>query len=169
MRRYSSREQDRLTSKFFIRTDITPTTALSGRNISEDSLASSTATLAAQYVVCQLASLSRTVVSSLGVLWVSENAELMERAIAVDEAASALGPFLDANSCSSSAGDEGVVAGNLGSRKRDMVVRAEGEINSILGLTTGMIGGATKALGTALGARPRPHTGLKFQSPETPP
>ena len=68
-----------------------PTTAFSGRNMSEDSLAISTAILAAVYAVCQPVSLPRALELSLGVSLVSQNAELMERAMAVDEAAIALG------------------------------------------------------------------------------
>ena len=54
-------------------------------------MAISTAILAAPYDVCQAVSLAGTTPLSLGASWASENPELMERAIAVDEAASALG------------------------------------------------------------------------------
>jgi len=67
-----------------------PTTAFSGRNISEDSLAISTAILAAPYATCQAVSLPLIVAPSLDVPQASWNGEPMERAIAVEETASAL-------------------------------------------------------------------------------
>lgn len=52
----------------------------------------------------------------------------MERATAVDEATSDLGPFLDVNFCTS-AGDRGFsVVGGFGLRKRDIMMRADGKI-----------------------------------------
>ena len=121
-------EQDTLTSQFFIKTDKAPVTALSAGHKSEVSLAISTAILAAPYTACQPASLPRTAVPSLGVSWVLETAELMERATAVDEATSDLGPFLDVNFCTS-AGDRGSVAvGGFGLRKRGNMMRADDKI-----------------------------------------
>ena len=55
----------------------------------------------------------------------------MERAIAVDEATSALGSLRDVNFCTRSAGDGGVVTGDFGLRKLGIVMRADGKINSI--------------------------------------
>src|ERR1700679_2396780 len=72
-----------------MRTSRVPTTALSGKNISEDALAISTAILAALYAVPQTASLEDP--GSLSVMFVgSQKEEAMERAIALDEATSAL-------------------------------------------------------------------------------
>jgi len=90
-----------------------PTTAFKGRNISEDSLRVSMATLTAAYAVCQPVSLPRKPAPSPSVSWVSvlENAELIERAIAVDEAASALESprGSEVRFCTNSVGDVGVV------------------------------------------------------------
>ena len=55
---------------------------------------------------------------------VLENGEPMERAIPVDEAISALESLPDASICTSSAGDEGVVAGDFDLRKLGIVMRA---------------------------------------------
>ena len=66
-----------------------PTTALSGKNISEDALAISTAILAAPYAVLQTDSVDDP--DSSGVLSVgSQDGEAIARAITLDEAASAL-------------------------------------------------------------------------------
>ena len=59
----------------------------------------------------------------------------MERAIAVDEAASALDSLLDMNFCASSAGDGGSVACFFDLRKPGIVRRVDDEINSMIGLT----------------------------------
>jgi len=73
-----------------MRTASAPTTALSGKNISEDSLAISTAILAAPYAVLQLFSFndpgSLSAVSER-----SQEREGTDNAMALDEAASALG------------------------------------------------------------------------------
>lgn len=100
--------------------------------MSEDSLAISTAILAALYAVRQPVSLSRRVAPSLDVSLVLENAEPIERAIADDEAASALGPFLEVNSRINSSGDGGVVAVDFGLRKRGIVMKADGKISSTI-------------------------------------
>ena len=118
-------------------------TALSGRSISEDSLAISTAILAAPYAVCQPVSFSRTITPSLGVSWVSCGAEPREIATAVDVAASALGSLRDAKSFTSFVGGVGGVgveisAGGFDLRKR-RITKANGEINSRIFLVFGMI------------------------------
>ena len=74
-----------------------------------------------------------------------ENAELTERAIAVDEAASAFGSLRDANFCTKSAGDVGVVACDFVLRKLGIAVRADGKINSMIGLDTRAIGNVVTA------------------------
>ena len=128
MRRCSIHEQGTLTSQCFIKTDKAPMTALSAGHKSEVSLAISTAILAAPYTACQPSSLPRTVAPSLDVSLVLETAEPMERATAVDEATSDLGPFLDFNFCTS-AGDRGfVVVVGFGLRKRDIMMRADRKI-----------------------------------------
>ena len=104
------RGRDALTSQLAIKTDTAPNTALSGGNISEDSLAISTAILAAAYAVCQPAPLPWPMVS-LGVPWPLLNAELMERAMEADEIASALGSFRDVSFRISPAGNVGVETG----------------------------------------------------------
>ena len=72
-----------------MRTERAPTTALSGKNISEDALAISTANLAAPYAVFQADSLDEP--GSLDAVSVgSQDGEAMARAMALDEAASAL-------------------------------------------------------------------------------
>ena len=106
--------------------NMAPTTAFNGRNISEDSLAISTAILAAPYAACQSIPLCRTVVSSLDAPRESGDGEPMERAIAADVATSDLDFFLDVKFCTSP-GDGGVVAGNFGLRKRGIVMRADGK------------------------------------------
>ena len=66
-----------------------PTTALSGKNISEDSLAMSTAILAAPYAVLQPDSFDDP--GSLSAVFErSQEGEAMDNAMALDEAASAL-------------------------------------------------------------------------------
>ena len=73
-----------------MRTARAPTTALSGKNISDDSLAISTAILAAPYAVLQPESFdgpgSLNAVSEM-----SQEGEAIENAMALDEATSALG------------------------------------------------------------------------------
>lgn len=122
-------------------------TAFSGGNKSEDSLAISTAILAAQYAVCQPVFLSRTVAASLDPSRVSWDVELMERPIVVDESVSVLGSLLDMNFCAGSAGDGGFVARVFDLRKRGIVSRVEDEMNSIIGLTTRTIGNVVTAPG----------------------
>jgi hypothetical protein len=79
----------------------------------------STAILTASYAVCQPESVPRTVAPSLGVPRVPLNAELTERAMEVDETASALGSRRDASCCISSVGVEsGISADNFDLRKR---------------------------------------------------
>ena len=57
----------------------------------------------------------------------------MARAIAVDEAASALDSLLDMNFCASSAGDGGSVACVFDLRKWGIMSRVDNEINSVIG------------------------------------
>jgi hypothetical protein len=75
-----------------MRTASAPTTALSGKNISEDSLAISTAILAVPYAVLQPNSFddpgSLSTVSER-----SQEGEAIDNAMTLDEAASALGPL----------------------------------------------------------------------------
>lgn len=87
-----------------------PTTAFRGRNISEDSLAISTAILAAAYAVFQPESPPRPVSPLQGVSRVLLNAEPMERAMEADDTASALDFFLDVSFRISSVGNVGVEA-----------------------------------------------------------
>lgn len=111
------------------------------------------------------------VAPSLDVSWVSENAELIERATAVDEAASALKSSLEVNFCTSSTGDEGLVADNLGLWKRGIVRRVDGRFNLTVGLSTARkIGNVTTAPGIALGRGSIAHPchGLESQSLEKP-
>jgi hypothetical protein len=76
-----------------MRTTSAPTTALSGRNISEDSLAISTAILAAPYAVFQPDSLEDP--GSLGAVSErSQEGEPIDKAIALDETASVLGSLV---------------------------------------------------------------------------
>ena len=82
-----------LTSEFCIKTEMAPTTALRGRNISEDSLAISTAILAAAYAVCQPESLPWLVPSSADVPRGLLNGEPMENAMEADERARTLDSF----------------------------------------------------------------------------
>ena len=78
-----------LTSWFFRRTESAPTTALSGKNISEDALAISTAILAAPYAIVQHDSLDDPG-SSDGVSVGLQDGEAIARAMALEEAPSAL-------------------------------------------------------------------------------
>ena len=72
-----------------MRTERAPTTALSGKNISEDALAISTAILAVPYAAFQTDSFDDP--GSLGAVSVgSQEEEAMARAMALDTAASAL-------------------------------------------------------------------------------
>ena len=82
---------------------------------------------------------------SLGVPRVLENAAPMERAIADDEAASALGSLLDVNFCTNSAGDGGVVAGGFDLRKLGIVTKVDGKINSTIDTTTRTIDNVVRA------------------------
>ena len=125
--------------------DTAPTTALSGRHKSEDSLAISTAILATLYTVCHSVSPPSTVAPSLDASRILENAEPMERAIAVDEATSALGSLRDMNFGTRSAGDGGVVAGDFDLRKPGIVMRAGGKISSIIGLDKRKIDNVVRA------------------------
>ena len=119
--------------------DMAPTTAFSGRNISEDSLAMSTAILATPYAVFQSISLPRTVVPSLDASRGSRDGEPIERAIAVDEATSDSDILLDVN-LFTSAGDGGAVAGNLGLRKLGIVMRADRKTDLMVIAMSTMIG-----------------------------
>jgi len=110
MRRGSVREHETLTSQFFIKADIAPTTALSGGHGSEDSLAISTAILNAAYAVFPVSPIPRTVALSLDVSRASLKAELMERAIADDVAPSVVRSFRDVSCRTSSAEGAGVGA-----------------------------------------------------------
>ena len=115
--------------------DTAPTTALSGGNISEDSLAISTAILAALYAVCQPVSFPRIVAPSLDVSPVSWSTEPRERAKAVDVAASALESLRDPRSLTSLAGGVrvrggvGTSAGGFDLRRR-RISKVDGKINS---------------------------------------
>ena len=72
-----------------MKTESAPTTALSGKNISDDALAISTVILAAPYAVFQTDCLDDP--GSLSALSVgSQDGEAMARAMALDEAARAL-------------------------------------------------------------------------------
>lgn len=73
-----------------MRTVRAPTTALSGKNISEDSLAISRAILAAPYAVLQPDSFDDPA-SSAPVSEGSQSGESMDKAIELDEGASAIG------------------------------------------------------------------------------
>ena len=120
-----------------------PTTAFNGGHKSEDSLAISTAILATPYAVCQSVPLSWTVVPEISPI--VENGEPMERAIAVDEAASVLGSLRAVNFCSRSAGDGGVVACGFDLRKLGIAMRADGKISSMIGLDKRKIGNVATA------------------------
>ena len=72
-----------------MRTERAPTTAVSGKNKSEDALAISTAILAAPYAVFHADSPDDPG-SLIGVSMGSEDGEAIDRAIALDEAASNL-------------------------------------------------------------------------------
>ena len=63
----------------------------------------------------------------------------MERAIAVDEAASALGSLRDMKVCIRSFGCGGVVAGDPDLWGLDITMRADGKIDSTIGLDKGTI------------------------------
>ena len=112
-------------------------------------MAISTAILAAPYAVCQPVFLSRAIAASLDASPVSWNAEPMERAIAVDEAASALSSLLGMSFCASSAGDGGSVACVFDLPKPGIVSRVDDEINSMVGLTTRAIDNVVTAPRTA--------------------
>ena len=101
--------------------------------MSEDSLAISTAILAVPYAAFQAASLPGTTPSSLDRCWMSENAELMERAMAVDEATSALGFRLDVRLCTSSAGDVGVETAGCFDLRRKGMGKTDGQVRPIVG------------------------------------
>ena len=75
-----------------MRTASAPTTALSGKNMSEDSLVTSTTILAAPYAVLQPNSLEDSE-SSLPTSKGSQGEEHIDNAIELDEAASAPGSF----------------------------------------------------------------------------
>jgi len=97
-----------------MRTERAPTTALSGKNISEDSLAASTAILAVPYTVVQPDSLDGP--GSLGAVSKgSREGEPIDNAITPDEAARALGSlvrgWIAASSFMNSTGDAGVGGG----------------------------------------------------------
>ena len=85
----------------------------------------STAILAAPYAVCQTVAHLWTAALSLGSSRTLENAELMERAIAADEAARALGFLRDVNLCTSSAGDGGRVGGDIKLRNLGIAMRTD--------------------------------------------
>jgi hypothetical protein len=99
-----------------MRTERAPTTALSGKHISEDSLAISTAIFAAPYAVLQPDSLDDPG-SSSAVSEGLEDGEAIDNARALDEAASVLGflawGWVVASSCfmCSTIGDVGVGGG----------------------------------------------------------
>lgn len=105
-----------LTSKFFMRTERAPTTALSGKNISDDALVISTAILATPYAAFQAFSLDDPGSSSI-VSVGPQSGEAIAKAMALDEAASALRSFTRgwnvASSCFmySTMGDVGVGGG----------------------------------------------------------
>jgi len=105
-------------------------TAFSGRNISEDSLASSTAILAVPYAVLQAVSLPWVVFPSLDVSRVL-NVELTGRATSDDKTVGALGFLRDTRSCPGSVGCVGVgveTAGCFGLRKRG-ITKEDVQIN----------------------------------------
>ena len=89
-------------------------------------MAISTAILAAPYAVCQTVSLPRTATPSPDSSRTLENAELVERAITVDEAASALGFLRDVYFCTSSAGDGGCAGGDINLRKLGIAMGMDG-------------------------------------------
>lgn len=129
-----------------------PATVLSGRNISEESFAISIVILATPYAVCQPVSLSRST-ALLDVERLSWNGELaMERAMAVEETASALESLRDARSCTSSAGGVGVET-EIGARPFDLrkrgITEVDEQIKSKTGLASRLIGNVTKALNTS--------------------
>ena len=98
-----------------------PATAFSGRNISEDSLATSTAILAAAYAVCQAVSFPPTAVPSLDGLRVLLNGEAEEWAVEVDEVANTMELPRGVTFCTGSVGGVGVEpAGRFDLRKRGM-------------------------------------------------
>jgi len=107
--------------------------AFSGRNISEDSLATSMAILAALYAVCQPVAFPRIATSSLDVSRVLENAELTGGSVGVEGVASALELFRDIGSCTGSEGDVGVgvSAGRFDLRSRGMT-KVDDKINPII-------------------------------------
>jgi len=113
-----------------------PTTAFNGRNISEDSLAISTAILAAAYAVRQPKSPPRLVAPSLGTSQVSPKAEVMERTMVDDVAASALVSRWDVSVRTSSAGDAGaeVEVSVGGFDLRWTITMVDVQSNSIIGL-----------------------------------
>jgi len=90
MSTHSVRRWGLLTSQFFIKAETAPTTAFNGRNMSEDSLVTSTAILTAAYAVRQPESLSLSAEPSLDISRVLTKPEVMERAMADDVAAIAV-------------------------------------------------------------------------------
>ena len=93
----TNRERHALTSQFCIKTEMAPTTALRGGNISEDSLAISTAILAVAYAVCQPESLPPLVPPSVDVPRMLRDGEPMGRAMEEDETAGTLDFLLNAS------------------------------------------------------------------------
>ena len=77
----------------------------------------------------------------------------MERAIAVDEAARALGFLRDVNLCTSSAGDGGRVGGDINLRKLGIAMRTDGKISSMIGLEERKIDNVATAPSWALTPR----------------
>jgi hypothetical protein len=110
-----------------------PNTAFRGGNISEDSLAVSTAILAAAYAVLQPESLPRLAFSSMDVPRVLLSGEPMERAMEADERASALDFLLEASFRTTFVGNAGIEAGispdDLDLRRRRIVGRASSMIS----------------------------------------
>lgn len=120
--------------------DKAPTTAFSEGSISEDSFAISMVILAAPYAVSQPASHSRAVTPSLDVSWISYCEEPIERAIAVDVAASTLESLRDASWLTRRAGDVGVelTPGDF-DLKRRRITRMGVQISSVkLALGSGL-------------------------------
>jgi hypothetical protein len=110
LREWRVHKHNTLTSQFCINTDMAPNTAFRGGNISEDSLAVSTAILAAAYAVLQPESLPRLVLPSMNVPRVLLGGEPMERAMEADERASALDFLLDASFRTTFVGNAGIEA-----------------------------------------------------------
>jgi hypothetical protein len=110
-----------------------PNTAFRGGNISEDSLATSTAILAAAYAVCQPESLPRPSTDMPRVLL---DEEPMERAMEADERASVLDFLLDASFRTKFSGNVGAEAeispDDLDPRRRRIVNEGKWWINSMI-------------------------------------